>query len=289
MPICEGSVRLTSLEGKILKRLQSCKVRLVRRELGLWKRLYCLVEERWEGREDVREFHTWKKSKEEAINDVEGIKWLWVVEVSTGGWCSTIGKERQVTTDYIGPFKIFDILWPIVRVENCQSYEQSIRKLDGGAEKALNHVGSDSERNLDLVLSNFSKGNVKRVRFMRILKLREVARMTAMITLEFALEFIYVFCLNKYDPKEISRACWDRRGKVMRPLQALILGLTDTGNLLLTSVIYAYFDMLSYMQATYFVRDGLRRRDKKTNMLLDLGYSQEEDDRTKELVEKACV
>ncbi|GJY88802.1 DNA helicase [Tanacetum coccineum] len=32
---------------------------------------------------------------------------------------------------------------------------------------------------------------------MRILKLREVARMTVRITLEFALEFIYVFCLNK--------------------------------------------------------------------------------------------
>ncbi|GJW69779.1 hypothetical protein Tco_0126696 [Tanacetum coccineum] len=65
------------------------------------------------------------------------------------------------------------------------------------------------------------------VRFMRILKLREVARMTARITLEFALEYIYVFCLNKCRFNELAlmypRMVEPERVKV----DAYIRGLTD--------------------------------------------------------------
>ncbi|GJS49680.1 putative reverse transcriptase domain-containing protein [Tanacetum coccineum] len=145
---------------------------------------------------------------------------LWVVEGLTLERCSTFGKKDKLEPSYVGTFEIFGYIGPtflfdelrvlmprVVKSRDeifsrwgyCDNHDLS--RLDNQSIERDRLIGIGFVLNFVKFIS-FTFGDkemisvIEAVSFVRILRLREVARVTARIALEFAPEFVYVYRLD---------------------------------------------------------------------------------------------
>ncbi|GJR72221.1 hypothetical protein Tco_0084586 [Tanacetum coccineum] len=156
---------------------------------------------------------------------------LWVVEGLTLERCSTFGKKDKLEPSYVGTFEIFGYIGPtflfdelrvlmprVVKSRDeifsrwgyCDNHDLS--RLDNQSIERDRLIGIGFVLNFVKFIS-FTFGDkemisvIEAVSFVRILRLREVARVTARIALEFAPEFVYVYRLDFVE-------CWVAKCKV---------------------------------------------------------------------------